>query len=73
MKVDISRIARGDIYAALRDRSAKSKSRFSKERDEERAIKERQNCLPLVENSGHSTRSISCAALSAEIWHGGSC
>jgi len=45
MKVDISALLGGDIYAALRDRSAKSKSRFSKERDEERAIKERQNCL----------------------------
>jgi len=45
MKVDISALLGGDIYAALRDRSAKSKSRFSKERDEERALKERQNCL----------------------------
>ena len=32
-------------YALLRDRSAKAKSRFSKERDDERALKERQNCL----------------------------
>ena len=45
LKVDISALLGGDIYAALRDRSAKSKSRFSKERDEERALKERQNCL----------------------------
>jgi NAD-dependent dihydropyrimidine dehydrogenase PreA subunit len=45
MKVDISALLGGDIYAALRDRSAKFKSRFSKERDEERAIKERQTCL----------------------------
>ncbi len=45
LKVDISALLGGDIYAALRDRSAKSKSRFSKERDEERAIKERANCL----------------------------
>lgn len=45
MKVDISALLGGDIYAALRDRSAKAKSRFSKERDEERALKERQNCL----------------------------
>jgi len=29
----------------LRDRSVKAKSRFSKERDDERALKERQNCL----------------------------
>ncbi|MPZ16302.1 MAG: ferredoxin family protein [Luteitalea sp.] len=45
MKVDISSLLGGDIYAALRDRSAKAQSRFSKERDDERALKERQNCL----------------------------
>jgi hypothetical protein len=43
--VDISSLLGGDVYAALRDRSAKAKSRFSKERDDERALKERQNCL----------------------------
>ena len=45
MKIDISALLGGDIYAMLRDRSAKAKSRFSKERDDERALKERQNCL----------------------------
>jgi NAD-dependent dihydropyrimidine dehydrogenase PreA subunit len=45
MKVDISALLGGDIYAMLRDRSAKAKSRFSKERDDERALKERQTCL----------------------------
>jgi NAD-dependent dihydropyrimidine dehydrogenase PreA subunit len=45
MKVDISALLGGNIYSALRDRSAKAKSRFSKERDEERALKERLNCL----------------------------
>jgi NAD-dependent dihydropyrimidine dehydrogenase PreA subunit len=45
MKVDISTLLGGDIYAALRDRSAKAKSRFSKERDDQRALQERQNCL----------------------------
>jgi hypothetical protein len=45
MKVDISALLGGDIYQALRDRSAKAKSRFSKERDDDRALKERQNCL----------------------------
>lgn len=45
MKVDISALLGGDIYAALRDRSAKAKSRFSKERDEDRALKERMRCL----------------------------
>lgn len=45
MKVDISALLGGDIYSMLRDRSAKAASRFSKERDDERALKERQNCL----------------------------
>jgi NAD-dependent dihydropyrimidine dehydrogenase PreA subunit len=45
MKVDISALLGGDIYQMLRDRSAKAKSRFSKERDEDRALKERQRCL----------------------------
>jgi NAD-dependent dihydropyrimidine dehydrogenase PreA subunit len=45
MKVDISSLLGGDIYSMLRDRSAKAKSRFSKERDDDRALKERQRCL----------------------------
>ncbi|MEO7650748.1 MAG: ferredoxin family protein [Bryobacteraceae bacterium] len=45
MKVDISALLGGDIYSMLRDRSAKAKSRFSKERDDDRALKERQSCL----------------------------
>jgi Pyruvate/2-oxoacid:ferredoxin oxidoreductase delta subunit len=45
MKVDISALLGGDVYGMLRDRSAKAKSRFSKERDDDRALKERQNCL----------------------------
>jgi NAD-dependent dihydropyrimidine dehydrogenase PreA subunit len=45
MKVDISALLGGDIYAALRDRSAKFKSRFSKERDEDKALEERKKCL----------------------------
>lgn len=45
MKVDISALLGGDIYSMLRDRSVKAKSRFSLERDEDRALKERQRCL----------------------------
>jgi NAD-dependent dihydropyrimidine dehydrogenase PreA subunit len=45
MKVDISALLGGDVYSLLRDRTAKAKSRFSKERDDERALKERQTCL----------------------------
>jgi Pyruvate/2-oxoacid:ferredoxin oxidoreductase delta subunit len=52
MKVDISALLGGDIYSMLRDRSAKSKSRFSKERDDERALKERQSCLAKLQQEG---------------------
>jgi Pyruvate/2-oxoacid:ferredoxin oxidoreductase delta subunit len=45
MKVDISALLGGDVYQALRDRSEKAKSRFSKERDDGRALAERQKCL----------------------------
>jgi len=45
MQVDISSLLGGDIYAMLRDRTERAKSRFSKERDEERALKERKRCL----------------------------
>ncbi len=45
LKVDISALLGGDIYQALRDRSAKFKSRFSKERDADKALAERQKCL----------------------------
>ncbi len=51
MKVDISALLGGDIYAALRDRSVKAQSRFSKERDEDRALKERQRCLEKLHKS----------------------
>ena len=50
MKVDISALLGGDIYSMLRDRSVKAKSRFSKERDDDRALKERQNCLIALKN-----------------------
>jgi Pyruvate/2-oxoacid:ferredoxin oxidoreductase delta subunit len=45
MKVDISALLGGDIYAALRQRSADAKMRFSRERDEKRALDERKKCL----------------------------
>lgn len=45
MKVDISSLLGGDIYDALKNRSAKAKSRFAKERDEDKALKERMRCL----------------------------
>lgn len=51
MKVDISSLLGGDIYSMLRDRSAKAKSRFSKERDDDRALKERQRCLTKLQQN----------------------
>lgn len=51
MKVDITSLLGGDIYSILKDRTAKAKSRFSKERDEERAIKERKRCLKKLQDA----------------------
>jgi Pyruvate/2-oxoacid:ferredoxin oxidoreductase delta subunit len=45
MKVDISALLGGDIYSLLRERHAKAASRFSKERDATKALKERMRCL----------------------------
>ena len=45
MKVDISALLGGDVYDMLRLRSEKAKSRFSKERDADKALTERQKCL----------------------------
>lgn len=53
MKVDISALLGGDIYSLLRDRSAKAKSRFSKERDDERALAERQRCLQKLKDAAN--------------------
>ncbi len=52
MKIDISALLGGDIYQMLRDRSAKAKSRFSKERDSDKALKERQKCLVKLAQMG---------------------
>lgn len=45
MKTDISSLLGGDIYSMLRQRHERANSRFSKERDEDRALKERKRCL----------------------------
>ena len=45
MKVDISALLGGDIYAALRQRSVDAKQRFARERDDKRALEERKRCL----------------------------
>jgi Pyruvate/2-oxoacid:ferredoxin oxidoreductase delta subunit len=45
MKVDISALLGGDVYQLLRERSDRAKSRFSKERDADKALAERRKCL----------------------------
>jgi Pyruvate/2-oxoacid:ferredoxin oxidoreductase delta subunit len=52
MKIDISALLGGDIYQMLRDRSERAKSRFSKERDSDKALKERQKCLVKLAQMG---------------------
>lgn len=52
MKVDISALLGGDVYSLLRDRSEKARSRFSKERDADKALKERQKCLVKLAQMG---------------------
>lgn len=45
MKIDISSLLGGDVYSQLRARSDAAKARFSKERDDKKALAERQKCL----------------------------
>lgn len=52
MKVDISALLGGDVYSALRTRSAQAKQRFSKERDDKTALAERQKCLAKLATAG---------------------
>ena len=52
MKVDISSLLGGDIYASLRNRSEQAKSRFSKERSPDKALNERKKCLTKLQQDG---------------------
>jgi Pyruvate/2-oxoacid:ferredoxin oxidoreductase delta subunit len=52
MKVDISALLGGDIYSMLRVRSERAQSRFSKERDSDKALTERQKCLTKLAQAG---------------------
>jgi len=52
MKVDISSLLGGDIYSSLRNRSEQAKSRFSAERDSDKALKERKRCLTKLQADG---------------------
>jgi Pyruvate/2-oxoacid:ferredoxin oxidoreductase delta subunit len=52
MKIDISALLGGDVYSALRSRSLQAKERFSKERDDKKALEERKKCLTKLAASG---------------------
>jgi Pyruvate/2-oxoacid:ferredoxin oxidoreductase delta subunit len=49
MKIDVSALLGGDIYSTLRQRTGQARERFAKERDEERALKERKHCLNTIQ------------------------
>ena len=52
MKVDISALLGGDVYSALRQRTQTAQARFSKERDDKKALAERQRCLAKLADAG---------------------
>ncbi len=52
MKVDISALLGGNIYSRLRERSEAAKSRFSAERDSDKALAERKRCLTKLAAAG---------------------
>src|SRR5438270_13998124 len=66
LKVDISALLGGDVYAMLRERSEKAKSRFSKERDADKALQERQKCLVKLAQSGDIPAEVLMALPSPE-------
>jgi Pyruvate/2-oxoacid:ferredoxin oxidoreductase delta subunit len=66
MKVDISALLGGDIYAALRQRSADAKARFSRERDEKRALDERRRCLTKLQQELNIPPEVLAALPTAE-------
>lgn len=66
MKVDISALLGGDVYSALRSRSEQAKERFSKERDEKKALQERQKCLTKLAQAGDIPAEVLMALPSPE-------
>jgi NAD-dependent dihydropyrimidine dehydrogenase PreA subunit len=58
MKVDISALLGGDIYAKLRERSAGAKARFSRERSEDQALAERRRCLKKLADAAAIPREV---------------
>jgi Pyruvate/2-oxoacid:ferredoxin oxidoreductase delta subunit len=66
MKVDISSLLGGDIYAALKNRSEAAKSRFSKERSPDKALDERKKCLTKMVSDGFIPADVLAALPSPE-------
>jgi NAD-dependent dihydropyrimidine dehydrogenase PreA subunit len=66
MKVDISALLGGDIYAKLRERSADAKVRFSRERDADQALAERRRCLTKLADAAAIPREVLDALPSPE-------
>ncbi|MFM8707186.1 MAG: ferredoxin family protein [Planctomycetia bacterium] len=66
MKVDISALLGGDIYAKLRERSADAKTRFSKERSADQALAERRRCLTKLADAAQIPREVLDALPSPE-------
>ena len=66
MKVDISALLGGDVYAMLRLRSEKARSRFSKERDSDKALAERKKCLVKLAQAGDIPPEVLMSLPSAE-------
>lgn len=66
MKIDISALLGGDVYSMLRTRSERAKSRFSKERDPDKALKERQRCLVKLAEAGDIPAEVLMALPSPE-------
>ena len=66
MKVDISALLGGDIYARLRERSVEAKARFSRERDADQALAERRRCLTKLADAAAIPREVLDALPSPE-------
>lgn len=66
MKVDVSALLGGDVYSRLRERSERARSRFSSERDPDKALAERQRCLAQLAGLGPIPAEVLMSLPSAE-------
>jgi len=66
MKIDISALLGGDLYARLRERSSEAKSRFSRERSADQALAERRRCLTKLAEAAAIPREVLDALPSPE-------